>query len=136
MTPTANKMPFFHRILTPLALVLLVSAGTTACKRRSGDLATVNGRAVKQAEFDAYLKLKHVSPAEEKRRERALDEFLDRAALGAVIEREPGLDKAAIEAEVAEVRRELLISRYFDRFLEQKVTDTAVKNYYQRLSAP
>ena len=125
-------MPIPIRTLTPraFALVLLVAVGVPGCKKKSSELATINGRNVPQAEFDSYLKLKHISPADATRRDRALDEYLDRVALSGVIEKERGFDKTGIEAELAEVRRELVLARYFDSFLEQKVTDEAVKNYY------
>jgi peptidyl-prolyl cis-trans isomerase C len=122
---TFIKSPF------PRTFVFALALGVVACKGKK-ELATVNGRSVPQAEFDAYLKHKHISPTDEKRRDRALDEYLERVALSALIEKEAKLDKAAIEAELAEVRRELVLSRYFERFLEEKVTDEAVKNYYDQ----
>jgi peptidyl-prolyl cis-trans isomerase C len=127
-----NLMLLTVRTTNPLLRALLLAAllGPTACKGKSNELASINGRSVKQTEFDAYLKIKHVSPADEKRRERALDEYLERTALSAMIEKQPNFDKAAIDAEVAELRKELVISRYFDSFLDGKVNDTAVKNYY------
>jgi peptidyl-prolyl cis-trans isomerase C len=128
-----NLMLLTVRTSAPLLLgTLLLAAllGATGCKGKSNELASINGRSVKQTEFDAHLKLKHISPADEKRRERALDEYLERTALSAVIEKQPNFDKAAIDAEVAELRKELVISRYFDSFLDGKVNDAAVKNYY------
>ena len=67
--------------------VLALAFGVVACKGKS-ELATVNGRSIPQAEFDAYLKHKHISPTDDKRRDRALDEYLERVALSALIEKE------------------------------------------------
>lgn len=111
-----------------LATALLLSLGCQS--KKANVLASVDGKDVTQAEFDAYLKAKHVSAADAARRDRAFQEYLDRAALASVIEKQKLLDAQDIEAEVAEFRRELVISRYFDRFLDDKVNDGAIKNYY------
>jgi peptidyl-prolyl cis-trans isomerase C len=116
-----------RRLLTP---ILLLALGLTGCGKKANVLATVDGKEVTQPEFDAYLKAKHVSAADATRRDRAFQEYLDRAALASVVEKEKLLELQDIDAEVAEYRRELLISRYFDRFLDDKVNDGAIKNYY------
>ena len=40
------------------------------------------------------------------------------------------LDNELVQAELNEFRKEMLISRYFEKFLKEKVTDQAVRNYY------
>jgi peptidyl-prolyl cis-trans isomerase C len=116
-------------------VILALSLGLTGCGKKANVLASVDGKDVTQAEFDAHLKNKHVSAADAARRDRALQDYLDRAALAAVIEKEKLLDQQDIAAEVDEFRRELLLSRYFDRFLDEKVTDAAIKNYYDAHAA-
>jgi peptidyl-prolyl cis-trans isomerase C len=117
------------------SLLFALSLGLTGCGKKANVLATVDGKDVTQAEFDAYLKNKHVSAADAARRDRAFQEYLDRAALAAVIGKEKLLDKQDIDAEVEEFRRELLLSRYFDRFLDEKVTEGAIKSYYDAHAA-
>jgi peptidyl-prolyl cis-trans isomerase C len=112
------------------SLVLILALSLTGCGKKTNVLATVDGKDVTQPEFDGYLKARHVSAADAARRDRALQEYLDRAALSSVIEKQKLLDVQDIDAEVAEFRRELLVSRYFDRFLDEKVTDAAIKSYY------
>lgn len=112
------------------SLVLLLALSLTGCGKKTNVLATVDGKDVTQPEFDGYLKARHISAADAARRDRSLQEYLDRAALASVIEKQKLLDAQGIDAEVAEFRRELLVSRYFDRFLDEKVTDVAIKNYY------
>lgn len=110
--------------------LLLVIAGlvlVTACG--SEQLAEVNGKPISEEEFAAYLKLKRLKP-DENQRAGILDKYLEREALAAVIEEQALLDNALIEAEVNEFRKEALISRYFEQYLEDKVTDDAVLNYY------
>jgi len=118
-------MPRYFPLL--LVTALLLSLG---CKGKTNVLAKVQGKDVSQAELDGYLRVKRIPASDAKRRDAAFDELLKREAMATLIEKEPGLDKAAIDAEVADVRRELLISRYMDHFLDQKVTDAAVKAYY------
>jgi peptidyl-prolyl cis-trans isomerase C len=110
-----------------LATALLLSVG---CKGKTNVLAKVQGKDVSQAELDGYLRVKRIPASDAKRRDAAFDDLLQREAMATLIEKEPGLDKAAIDAELADVRRELVISRYMDHFLDQKVTDASVKAYY------
>ena len=119
--------------LTRLAALTLVAALLSpACKKKEErTLATVDGRAISQAEFDAYLRFKRVKAAEKPQAEKALDEYLEREALASAIEKAGALDQPAIEAELHEFKKEMLISRYFEKFLAEKVTDDAVKNFYE-----
>jgi peptidyl-prolyl cis-trans isomerase C len=110
-----------------LGVILLLATG---CQEKARVLAKVQGKEVTQAELDAYLRFKHLPASDSKRREAAFDELLQREAMANVIEKQVGFEKGDIDAELADVRRELLINRYLDRFLESKVTDAAVKSYY------
>ncbi|HXK18940.1 MAG TPA: peptidylprolyl isomerase [Polyangiaceae bacterium] len=121
-----------RRLVTP---ILLLALGLTGCGKKVNVLAKIDGAPVTQPEFDGYLKSKHISAADAARRDRAFEEYLERAALASVIEKEKLLDQQDVDAEVDEFRRELLISRYFDRFLDDKVTDGAIKNYYDAHAA-
>jgi peptidyl-prolyl cis-trans isomerase C len=122
------QVPQVLRVLQVL-LVLLV-LGLSACSK--GQLATVDGKGISQAEFDAFLKFKRIPPQDEKRREQALAEYLDREALAAAIEKQPVLNKELIDAELNEFRKEMIISRYFEQILRDKVNDEAVKNFYDK----
>lgn len=116
-------------------IILFVCLSVAGCKGKTSNVASVNGRDITQGEFEAYLKLKHVAPADSKRRAAALDEYLERTAMASLLEKEGKFDKVAIEAEVEEFRKELLISRYFDQFLADKVSEAAIKNYYDSHAA-
>jgi peptidyl-prolyl cis-trans isomerase C len=76
-----------------------------------------------------------MSPRGEEATQEALDEYLRREALTQAIEGTDVLEQAAIEAELRELRKEMLISRYFDRFLRTAVTDDAIQNYYNEHAA-
>jgi peptidyl-prolyl cis-trans isomerase C len=112
-------------------LAVAVALSAPACKKQERTLATVDGRAISQAEFDAYLRFKRLRTNEKPKVDEALDEYLGREALAAAIEKSGALDKPAIDAELREFRKEMLVSRYFEKFLAEKVTDDAVRNFYE-----
>lgn len=109
-------------------IVLMIFAMIGCSKEEK--LATVAGKAVTQAQFDAYLKFKRLDAKDAKRRAKLLDQYLERAALAAAIEKTDVLDKASIQAELAEFRKQMLISRYFEKYLNAAVGEDAVTNYY------
>lgn len=107
---------------------------SSACKEKGSAenvLATVGGQQVTQTEFDAFLALKGIPAADDARRDKALDAYLEREALARAIEASGKIEAARLQAEVDEFRRQVLISRYFDAILDEKVTADAVKNYYE-----
>ena len=110
--------------------VLLLVVGLLGCGDGSR-LASVDGRAVSAAEFEAYLKLKRIDTQDESRRKALLKQYMQREALAAAIEKSDLLDRRQIQAEVNEFRKEVLISRYFNEFLKQQLSDEAVRKYYE-----
>lgn len=125
---TAGARP---RLLSLVILSAVALGALAGCEDKERVLASVNGEDVTQTEFDAFLDFKRIPAGDEKRREKALEEYLDRQGLAKVIEDQKTLDQAAIEAELTEFRKEMMISRYFDEFLREKITDEAIKNYYE-----
>ena len=85
---------------------------------------------ITQERFDAYLKLKRVPVQNTEWVARELDEYLEREGLAGQIEEQNLLPIEQVEAEVAEFRKQMLISRYFEEFLRERVTDEAVRNFY------
>jgi len=121
-------------LLLTLALLALGLAGC-GDGDKSPKLATVNDKSITAAEFAAYLKFKRVAGGDEKRREMLLDQYIEREALAAAIESQDVLDNDLIAAELNEFRKEMLISRYFEKFLKDKVTEQAIQNYYNTHAA-
>lgn len=113
-----------------MILAISVLPYLSGCGDSSPSLATVNGKAITEAEFSAYLKFKNISTSDDKRKQALLDQYLERAALATVIEQEGGLDKELTNIELEEFKKQMLISRYFDQFLKREVTEAAAKNYY------
>lgn len=96
----------------------------------SDNVASINGNDVSKDAFQAYLKLKNIPESNSAQVQRVLEEYAKREALAAAIADTDLLDMSAVEMEVNEFRKQVLISRYFDQYLNDKVDDTAVANYY------
>lgn len=110
--------------------VSLASAFLVGCKDNGEDIAEVNGKPVTQERFDAYLKLKRVPAQNAEWVNRELDDYLEREGLAGQIEEQGLLPVDQVEAEVSEFRKQMLISRYFEEYLRERVTDEAVRNFY------
>ena len=81
--------------------------------------------------FAAYVKFKRLPVNKGEPRYQAMfEQFRERERLAAAILSEGRLDRAMLDAELNEFRKEMVISRYFDEHLGDKVTDTEIKNYY------
>lgn len=108
------------KIILPISLTLLM----IAC---SDQTATQ----LDKEKFETYLKVKRIPLNDETRYQRMQTEYLRRQALTAAIEKTDKLDEKMIAVEVEEFRKELLISRYFDDYLQQSVTDDSLQSYYR-----
>jgi len=103
-------------------ITLVVSVLISSCNQQQSS--------TDQAAFEAYLKLKRVSLDDQTRYERFRAEYDRRAALAEATLKTDLLDPVLIEAEIEEFRKELLISRYFEAYLNDAVTDQGIQNYY------
>jgi peptidyl-prolyl cis-trans isomerase C len=121
-----------HTIITLLSLAAGLGCGGD---EKDATIATVNGREITRAQFEAFLELKRIPREDERRREQSLNEYLEREALADAIEQEKTLPPALVEAELREFEKELLISRYFDKVLADKVNDEAIRSYYGQNAA-
>jgi len=110
-------------------LLLTALLALSACNR-DPEIASVNGHDITKSEFDAYLKFKRLPGEDAKRKKAVLEKYVQREAMASVIEQSKLLDPAQIKVELNEFRKEMLISRYFEKFLREKVTEQAVQNYY------
>lgn len=124
-----------HMVLQA-AFLAAIALGLSGCSTENSSsesshaVAKVNGNEIAQSRFQAYLKFKRVPEKDAKAVARALDEFLEREGLADVIQKQNLLDAARIETEVNEFRKQMLISRYFEKFLKENVTETAIRNFY------
>nr|MBV6628512.1 peptidylprolyl isomerase [Oceanococcus sp. HetDA_MAG_MS8] len=122
--------------LIPLAFALTCSS----CSRLEswlpgggvpeGHVAVVNGDAVPEELFAGHLQYKNLKPRTERQRQRMLDDYLQREALTRIISSQKDFDAAAVQAELDDLRREVIISRYFERHLNSVVDDQAIRSYF------
>jgi len=115
-----------------LVAAVVLGFGLTGC---GNDVGSVGGRGISKEEFNTYLKFKRIPEGDAKQRELVLNEYLEREALSTAIEKEGFLDEKAIQMELNEFKKEMLISRYFEKYLKDKVSDEAVQNYYNTHAA-
>lgn len=110
---------------------VLFSVFLVACSFEQESKTTVDND--KEA-YEAYLSLKRIPLNDNVRYERMLEEYNNRKALADAMMSENSLDKALIDAEVEEFRRQLVISRYFESYLSENVTDQGIENFYKQNS--
>lgn len=111
--------------------VMLIGCGNNSDSEGKGAvIADVKGTQVFEATFNDYLKFKRVPGDNADRVAAQLDDYLERLAITQQIQESSYIDQGLAEVEVEEFRKQMLISRYFDAFLKDKVNDTAIENYY------
>ena len=120
---------FGETLMKRLGVLICLALALSACGN-SEKLASVDGETITKSEFEAYLKFKRLPTQDEHRKASMLDQYLEREALAVAIDKSKALDKELIDAELNEFRKEMLISRYFETILKEKVSDEAVRNYY------
>ena len=107
-----------------IATLLLLSCSS------SDDIATINGKKITRQQFDEYLQFKRIQVRNDEHRNALIDQFLEREALSQVIKDQKKFNKAAAQAELDEFERQMNISRYFEKYLSDAVTEEKIKNYY------
>jgi len=118
-----------HKILSQFIYLSIVSMLIFYCSD-SSNIAKVNGESISQAEFSAYLKHKRIPQQDERRVNSALKQYLEREALASIIKNENYLDNELIAMEVQEFEKQVLISRYFEKFLKDEVDEESIRNHY------
>ncbi len=101
----------------------------------SNVVATVNGKNISKEEFSAYLKFKRIPEQDKDRVARALDEYVERTALVAAIEKTDVLNEQQLKVESDEFYRQMVIGRYFEQQLKNVVDEAAVRNFYNENQA-
>lgn len=127
MDKVLNKPAMMRRLLPGLIVSLFIF--TAGCENKD-EIASVNGRGISQQEFDAYLQHKRIAVRDDAHKDKLLDQYLRREALADVVEDMESQDRDLIKAELNELRKEVLISRYFEHYLHENVSDQVVSNYY------
>lgn len=112
-------------VLCVVALTLLSS-----CSREQGTFARVGEQDITVAEVKAYLAYKRIDANNAELSARAAEHYLHNLALIQAIEQQKTLDLMRINAELTELKKDLLVNTYLQQYLDQAVTETAMRNYY------
>ena len=115
------------KLITAFAVTTALIAGCNQQSNQVVDAPPENGDT--QA-FEAFLKTKRISADDQPRYDRLFKEYQRRAALADAIYDTEVLNRTLIDAEIEEFRKELLISRYFEKYLDQAVTEEGMRNFY------
>ena len=119
------------RFAAPLAaLALLAGCGDKKEQLQDISVASIGAETLNAQDFEAYLKLKGIPNTPGNRLDRARQTFLERDAMAQAIAKDPLLDKTAIQAELRDFRNELLITRYFEKYLATNVSPEDVRKHY------
>lgn len=115
-------------------LSLVASVALAGCGKVEDDsskvIANVGNEKVTEQRFSDYLKFKRVPEQDEKKVQSLLDDYLEREALSQQALNSTYIDKRLADIEVDEFRKQMLISRYFENFLKDVVSEEAIQNYY------
>ncbi|WP_037027315.1 peptidylprolyl isomerase [Psychromonas aquimarina] len=113
-------------------IVIAVLTLLSACSDSGDDkvIAKVGDVEITKIEFEHYLKLKNIPLDNKKHVENALSAYLNRTAIVQNLEQQAVYDKASLEAEVNEFKKQTLLTRHFEKVLKDKVNEQAVRNFY------
>lgn len=117
-------------IFASMIVATVVISGCSKEQPQGEVLAKVGNETITESQFTAFLKHKNIPADNKERRDKELDNYIQREALAAAILQQGNIDQALIDAEVREFRKQAIISRYFDKYLAEQVTEQAIKNYY------
>lgn len=112
------------------SLFVIMSIGVFVTGCGEDLVGEVGGRDITRAEFNRYLKYKNIPQKDEKRVASVLKDFLLREGYATSIENSSDFDELSIEMEIKEFRKQIVISRYFEAFLNDKVNEEAIRNFY------
>lgn len=119
------------KITTSIFLIGIFIFIVNACSKEQPKVGTLDGEPITVKEFEAYMALKRIPKDDSAEVERTRDVYLERAALARAIEKKKFLNAEQMKVELEEFKKEMLIGRYFEKYLNEQVTDKAVANYYK-----
>ncbi|UXD86196.1 peptidylprolyl isomerase [Thalassolituus hydrocarboniclasticus] len=93
-------------------------------------VAKVDSQRITPEEFSTYLKVKGVQEDRPENKASILKQYAQGVALEKAILGEDSVDLAEINQAVSDYRRNMIVSRYFESFINDRVTDDSVKNYF------
>ncbi len=125
--PTMKQLSSCIAITVSCALLIACEPGT---KGDSAVFAKVGDKTITQAEFDNYLAIKRVDKNRTDIVDKYKKEFLRKEQIAQAIETASVIDLDLLDAEMNESRKELVLGRYFEKYLNDKVNEDAVASFY------
>lgn len=117
-------------------IIVLLHLSTVGCDKSPITTSVDSSNESDQnSDFYSYLELKNIPIDDKKRVETEKSRFEQRNKMVSVVLTQSILDKKKINVEVAEYKKQLVLSRYFERFLKNKVNKESVRNYYSSNAA-
>jgi len=122
-------MKIFSKAIVSFVLLSLLGCSSDKEPGES-HVAQVGEKVVTQQMYRDYLKFKRVPEEDSSRSARLLDDYLEREVIAQQVADSQYIDLDMAEVEVNEFRKQMLISRYFENYLNDKVSEEAIQNYY------
>jgi peptidyl-prolyl cis-trans isomerase C len=122
------NMPTFKKGLTNSVVVLCVTVLLVACDQKSHE---DHSSALSPSKESSILRLKNIALDSQAEAEQVISVYRKDAALASAILDAGMTDAELIDIQVEEYRNQLILSRYFERYLKQATSDAAVEQYYQ-----
>lgn len=110
-------------------LVVTFMLGIVACSE-SDLVATFDSGEISKQDFAYYIDSKGVQNKSNINLTSILEGYSRREALTAQILETDELDLNSVDQKVNDYRNQLVLNEYFDKFISERVTPDAVKNYY------
>lgn len=112
-------------------IIVLLHFFTVGCDKSSiTTSADSSNESNQDSDFYSYLELKNIPIDNKKRVEIAKQRFEQRNKLVSSILKQPLLDRTNIDVEIAEYKKQIVMTRYFEKFLKEKVNEEAIRNYF------
>jgi len=126
------KINKVYKYILMMSLLLL-----NACSTDDGSLTSPSSYIgpdgiTEEQEFDAYLKYKRLTINNPQRYQSSFKIYLEDKALAKAVAQNTDFDTALIDAEVEDLRRSLLVNQYIVRELKERITDVALREYFEK----
>lgn len=113
-----------------VSLSILSAMYISACSDSPEYIAKIDGEPVLSVALDSYLDYKNINKLNPDMKAKGQQIYLDNLVLMKAIQKQDSFNEQAFEAELFELKKDLLLNKYLLTYLDQAVNDTAVRNYY------
>ena len=125
-----SRISFVGNVCVMSALISCIPLSGCSQKNAGEEIAKVGDARITKSQFEAFLQSKGIPLSDSQRYKSALEAYVKRDAIATAIEKTKTVDENEIAARLAEYRQQMLVSRYFEKFLKGRITPEAVRNFY------